>query len=53
MRYLNKGTIGNWDNITTGTTLNARLDNLTFKKLTQAEYDALTKKDPNTIYFTT
>lgn len=31
--------------------LNARMGGLTFVKLSQAEYDALTVKDPNTIYF--
>lgn len=30
-----------------------RLNNLSFVKLTQAQYDALAIKDPNTIYFTT
>lgn len=30
-----------------------RLSGLTFVKLTQTEYDALTTKDANTIYFTT
>ena len=30
--------------------INSRLDNLSFKRITQADYDALATKDPNTFY---
>lgn len=33
--------------------IGVRLDGLSFVLMTQAEYDALTSKDSNTIYFTT
>ena len=33
------------------TSINGKLGDLKFKTLTQSEYDALTTKNPNTIYF--
>lgn len=41
------------DCILTGQNVSDRLNGLTFVALTQTEYDALSTKDNNTIYFIT
>ena len=41
------------DCILTGQNVSDRLNGLTFVALTQSEYDALSTKDDNTIYFIT
>lgn len=39
------------DNYISATTFNSHINNLTFKKLSQTEFDAISIKDPNTIYY--
>ena len=39
------------NNYISTTTFNSHINNLTFKKISQAEFDAISIKDPNTIYY--
>lgn len=39
------------NNYISTTTFNSHINNLTFKKISQAEFDAITVKDTNTIYY--